>query len=173
MSADAGNYVLQNVECKSLIPNCKISSRSPRFTKRAITNLSDILRRRLCLQQPAPACALTDGCITMPSGSQVANFPTSISFYSCVTMDGNPAFAVHATAHAFIAAINFNSMSLRQHIWCLGNYLIVGGLTNFMLKWIWCDSEGNYDDFYLWDVQINPDYFCKLLIANGQQRWVY
>jgi len=26
------------------------------------------------------------------------------------------------------------------------------GLTNFMLKWIWCGSEGSYDDFYLWDI---------------------
>jgi len=33
MSADASNYDLQNVECQSLIPICKISSRSPRFTK--------------------------------------------------------------------------------------------------------------------------------------------
>jgi len=39
-----------------------------------------------------------------------------------------------------------------------------------MLKWIWCGSEGNYDYFYLWDVKINPDYFCKILVANGQQR---
>jgi len=30
--------------------------------------------------------------------------------------------------------------------------LIFDGLTNFMMKWIWCDAEGNYDDFYLWDV---------------------
>jgi len=70
MSADANNYDLQNVECMSLIPSCKISSRSPRFAKRAITNLSDVLRRRLCLQQPVLACALTDGCVTMLSGSQ-------------------------------------------------------------------------------------------------------
>jgi len=85
--------------------------------------------------------------------ARVANFPTSFSFCSCITMDGNPAFAVHATAHAFLrAAINFNSMLLRQQIWCLGNYLIFDGLTNFVLKWIWCGSEGNYDDFYLWDV---------------------
>jgi len=27
--------------------------------------------------------------------------------------------------------------------------LIFDGLTNFMLKWIWCGAEGNYDDFYL------------------------
>jgi len=31
-------------------------------------------------------------------------------------MDGNPAFTVHATAHAFRAAINLKSMLLRQHI---------------------------------------------------------
>jgi len=41
--------------------------------------------------------------------ARVANFPTSFSFYSCVTMDGNPAFTVHATALAFGAAINLNS----------------------------------------------------------------
>jgi len=104
MSADANNYDSQNVDCQSLIPSSKILSRSPRFAKRAITN--------------------------------IANFPTSFSFYSCVTMDGNPAFTVHATAHAFRAAINLNSMLLRQQIWCLGSYLIFEGFTNFMLKWI-------------------------------------
>jgi len=36
MSADASNYDLRNVECQSLIPSCKISSRSPRFAKGAI-----------------------------------------------------------------------------------------------------------------------------------------
>jgi len=45
MSANASNYKLQNVECKSLMPSCKISSRSPRFAKGAITNLSDVLRQ--------------------------------------------------------------------------------------------------------------------------------
>jgi len=34
------NYDLQNVECQSLIPSCKISSRSPRFAKRTIMDLS-------------------------------------------------------------------------------------------------------------------------------------
>jgi len=63
MSADASDDDLQNVECKSLIPSCKISSKSPRFAKRTIMNLSDVLRRRLCLQQPAPACGLTDGSV--------------------------------------------------------------------------------------------------------------
>jgi len=46
--------------------------------------------------------------------ARLANFPTSFSFYSCVKMDGNPTFTVHATAHAFRAAINLNSMLLRQ-----------------------------------------------------------
>jgi len=46
MSADALNYNLQIVEC-----HCEISSRSPRFAKRAIMNLSDVSRRRFCLQQ--------------------------------------------------------------------------------------------------------------------------
>jgi len=46
MSADASNYDLQNVECHSLTPSCKISSRSPRFAKGAITNLSGVFRRR-------------------------------------------------------------------------------------------------------------------------------
>jgi len=47
----------------------KILSRSPRFAKRAITNLSDVSRRHLCLQ-PAPACGLTHGCVKMLSDSQ-------------------------------------------------------------------------------------------------------
>jgi len=46
MSADANNYNLQNVECL-----CEISSRSPRFAKREIMNLSDVSRRSFCLQQ--------------------------------------------------------------------------------------------------------------------------
>ena len=34
-----------------------------------------------------------------------------------------------------------------------------------MLKWIWRDSEGSYDDFCLWDIQVNAEYFCKILIT--------
>jgi len=69
MSADDSNYDLRNVECHSLIPSCKISSRSPRFAKGAIANLSDVFRRQLCLQ-PAPVCGLTDGCVSKLSDSQ-------------------------------------------------------------------------------------------------------
>jgi len=47
MWADANKYELQNVECQSLIPSCKISSRSPRFAKRAITNHSDAVKASL------------------------------------------------------------------------------------------------------------------------------
>jgi len=43
MLADNSNYDLQNVECQSLTPSCKISSKSPRFTKRTIMNLNEVL----------------------------------------------------------------------------------------------------------------------------------
>jgi len=33
-------------------------------------NLSDVLNRRLCHQQPVLACGLTHGCVTMLSDSQ-------------------------------------------------------------------------------------------------------
>jgi len=33
-----------------------------------------VLRRRLCLQQPAPAYGLTDGCVTMLSDCQLSHF---------------------------------------------------------------------------------------------------
>jgi len=151
MLANTSNYDLQNVECQSLIPSCKISSKSPGFAKRTIMNLSDVWNRRLCLQQPASACGLTHGCVTVLSDSQGCELFHFVSFRSCVTMDGNPAFTVHATVHAVSAAINLKRMLflLRHQIWCLGNHLIFDGLTCFMLKWIWCGSEGNYDDFYL------------------------
>ena len=84
--------------------------------KESNCEIGDLLRRRLCLQQPAPACGLTRDYVTMLSDSQGCELPASFSFYSCVTMVGNPAFTVHATAHAFTAAINLNNMLLRQHI---------------------------------------------------------
>jgi len=78
MSADASNYDLRNVECLLLTPSCIISSRSPRFAKGAITNLSDVLRRRLCLQQPAAAYGLTDGGVAMLSDSQGCELSHSV-----------------------------------------------------------------------------------------------
>jgi len=70
MSADANNHDLQNVECQSLIPSYQSSSRSPRFAKWAITNFSDVFMGSICLQQTAPACGLTHGCVTMLSENQ-------------------------------------------------------------------------------------------------------
>jgi len=101
---------------------------------RAITNLSDVLRRRLCFQQTAPHVVWLTFASQCFQIARVAKFPTSFSFYSCVAMDRNPAFTVQATAHAFRAAINLNSMLLRQQNWCLGNYLIFDGLT-------WCSQK--------------------------------
>jgi len=80
MSTDASNYDLQNVECQSLIPSSKILSRSPRFTKKAITNISDVLgvacvsgnqRRHVVWLSVASQCFQI---------ARVANFPTSFSF---------------------------------------------------------------------------------------------
>jgi len=110
MSADASIYDLQNVECQSLIPSCKISSRPPRFTKRTVMNLSDVLNRRLCLQQPMPACGLTHGCVTMLSDSQGCEpgFSTSFSFYSCVTMRES---LLAQTLNNFLMFLPINSLS--------------------------------------------------------------
>jgi len=73
MSVDANNYNLQNVES-----HCEISSRSPRFAKRAIINLSGVSRRNFCLQAPDCGCGLTHGCATTLSESQgceLSDFP--------------------------------------------------------------------------------------------------
>jgi len=85
MSADANNYDLQNVECQQLLPSYEISSRSPRFTKRAVTNLSDVLRRSFCFALAVPACFLLTVASQCFQIARVANFPTWLSFYSCVT----------------------------------------------------------------------------------------
>jgi len=69
MSADTSNYDLENVECQQLLPSCKTSSRSPRFSKRAIMNLSDVSKRSFGPQRSAFACSLTHDCVTMVSDS--------------------------------------------------------------------------------------------------------
>jgi len=73
MSGNVNNYNLQNVE-----NDCEISSRSPRFAKLAIMNLSDVSRKSFCLQQKAPACGLIHGCVTTLSecqGCELSDFP--------------------------------------------------------------------------------------------------
>jgi len=100
--------------------------------------------------------------------ARVANF--QLRFHSIVASqwDCNPGFTVHAdaAAHTFRAATKFCSMLLREQLWFFGNYLSFDGLANFMLTWIWCGSQGSWDDFYLWNV-INAQHFCKILITNG------
>jgi len=51
--------------------------------KEAVTNLSDVLRVSFCFQQSAPACGMTDSWSQCFQIARVANFPTSLSFYSC------------------------------------------------------------------------------------------
>jgi len=145
MSTDANNYDLHNVECQRLLPGCQISSRSPRFAKRTVTNIGYVLRRSFCLQQSAPACGLTDGGITTLSDSQgcdLCNFAlilwsrhnrTVIQHSQCMQ------YAI-AVAHAFRAATKHNSLLLRQHIWCLRNFFSFDDLTDHVemdLMWFW------------------------------------
>jgi len=52
----------------------------------------------------APAYGLSHGYVTILSDSQGCQISHFDSLY--ITIDGNPAFTVHATAHAFRAAIN-------------------------------------------------------------------
>jgi len=107
MSADAGNYDLQNVA------SCKISSRSPRFAKRAITNLSDVLRRHVCLQS-APACGstLTHGCGTMLSDSQ--GYELSHFVLILYLRHKGRESSIHSAcnhAHVFDTMVKFNGLA--------------------------------------------------------------
>jgi len=67
MSADANKHDLQIVKRQRLLLSCEILSRLPRFAKRATMNISDVSTRSFCLQQSAPACGLTHGCVTLLS----------------------------------------------------------------------------------------------------------
>jgi len=47
-------------------------------------------------------------------------------------------------------------------------YYIFDGSTNFMLKCIWCSSQGTYDEFFSGDIEINADdHFCKILLQTA------
>jgi len=72
----------------------------------------------------------------------------------------------YATAYAFRAAMNLA-------VCCYHKRSELNGLTNAMLKWIWCGSEAGYDHFYLCNVIVKADYFCKILIETAQQRCIY
>jgi len=34
-----------------------------------------------------------------------------------------------------------------------------------MVKWMWCGSEGSYDDFYLWDIKKVKNSSCNCATA--------
>ena len=83
---------------------------------------------------------------------RVVNFPTSLSFYNCVTMDENPA-SVHSACSmlrmpALAAAMKvtvccYDSRSDAENFWDLMVW------QNVMLKWMWCGSAGSCDDFFV------------------------
>ena len=58
MSPDFSNYDLQNVAWQLLIPSCKIWSRSPRFAKRAITNIHFGVRSKKKLPSVESSCTI-------------------------------------------------------------------------------------------------------------------
>jgi len=61
--SDSKGSVANSWASASQFWNLAFYSQSNCSAKRTITNLCDVLRRRLCLQQPAPACGLTHGCV--------------------------------------------------------------------------------------------------------------
>jgi len=70
-----------------LLPSCEISSRSPWFAKRVVTNLSDVSRRNFCLHSQRPHAFFLTAASQCFQLARFANFPTSLSLYSCVTME--------------------------------------------------------------------------------------
>jgi len=69
-----------------LLPSCEISSRSPWFAKRVVTNLSDVLRRIVCPHNQRPHAFFLTAASQCFQLARVANCPTSLSLYICVTM---------------------------------------------------------------------------------------
>jgi len=90
MSADADNYNLQNVECY-----CEISSRSPRFAKRATMNLSDMA----VFLSPAISARLWFDSRLRHNAFRKPTFRSfwlPYHFMVASQWDGNPAFTMHA-----------------------------------------------------------------------------
>ena len=67
-----------------------------RFKASLVSALSSNQRRRVIWLTEASQCFQI---------ARVANIPTSFSFYSYVTVGGNPTFQVHSTEHAFRAGV--------------------------------------------------------------------
>jgi len=86
--------IKENVECQRLLLSCEISSRSQWFPKRIFMNPGDV---KVELLFPAIKARMWfDFCQSQCfQVIRVANFPTSFSIYSCVTMEGNLA-SIHS-----------------------------------------------------------------------------
>ena len=125
-----------------LLPSCEISSGSPWFAKRVVTNHSDVLRRNFCLHSQRPHAFFLTAASQCFQLTTVANFLTSLSLCSCVTMGRK--YSVRSAC-----CTSLRMLAEQLLIWCLGKFWSFVGLPNLMLKWIWCGSEGSYGDFYL------------------------
>jgi len=104
-------------------------------------NLSDVLRPNFFLHSQRPHAFFLTAAPQCFQLARVANFATSLSLYSCVTMGRKS--SVHSTCCTLL-----RRLSEQLWIWCLGKLWSFDGLPNLMLKWIWCGSEGSYDDLY-------------------------
>jgi len=124
-----------------LLPSCEISSRSPWFARRVVTNLSDVLRRNFCLHSQRPHVFFLTAASQSFHLARVANFSTLLSPYSCVAMGRKS--SVRSACCTLL-----RMLSEQLWIWCLGKFWSFDDLPKLMLKWIWCDSEGSYDDLY-------------------------
>ena len=125
---------------------CKISSRSPRFAKGAITNLSDALRRRLCLQQPAPACGLTDDCVTVSGESRIIFWPERSSI--CQYRPDISAITVKTQSRARLVLAHPVLYIVKTQKNVLYNHLKINQ------KALWA-TFGNLHNFWKWVRQCN------------------
>jgi len=87
MSAVANNYNLQNVK-----RHCEISSRSSRFAKRAVMNVVTFQGGVSVASSKRPLVVWPTAASQRFQKTRVANFSTSLSFYSCVTMGRKSSF---------------------------------------------------------------------------------
>ena len=109
--------IKENVECQRLLLTCEISERSQWFPMRIFMNPGGVLTWSYCLQQSALAwhvvwLTVASQCFQVP---RVANFPTSLSFYNCVTMDGNLA-SVHSACSMLLRMLLEQRWNLRHAV---------------------------------------------------------
>ena len=154
MSADADDYDAQYVDCQRLLPTCEILWSSPRFTERVVTNLSYVLKRSFWLQQSAPACGITHGCVAMLSDSQgLQTFRFAPIVHSCV-VSGRES-SVHSECSIQLRMLYSSnetySMLLRQQNWCLGKFIpLMAWQTSCYMYVMWCWRQLWW--FLFWDI---------------------